>query len=35
MMEKSREEWSGYIQDPEILQFTPERFAEGVLQVIN
>ena len=34
MMEKSRGEWSGYIQDPEILQFTPERFADGVLEVI-
>jgi glycosyltransferase involved in cell wall biosynthesis len=30
MMEKSREEWNGYIEDPQILQFTPERFADGV-----
>jgi glycosyltransferase involved in cell wall biosynthesis len=31
MMVKSRKEWSGYIQDPEILQFTPERFADELL----
>jgi glycosyltransferase involved in cell wall biosynthesis len=35
MMEKSRNEWSGYIEDPQILQFTPERFADGVLEVID
>ena len=31
MMVKSRKEWSGYIQDPEILQFTPERFTDEFL----
>jgi glycosyltransferase involved in cell wall biosynthesis len=35
MMVKSRKEWSGYIQDPEILQFTPERFADALLEVIQ
>jgi len=31
LMEKSRKEWSGYIEDPQILQFTPERFADGLI----
>jgi glycosyltransferase involved in cell wall biosynthesis len=35
MLIKSRAEWNGYIPEPEILKFTPERFAEGVMQVID
>lgn len=35
-MEKSSKDWSGYINNPEILQFTPEKFAEQLLlQVSN
>ena len=30
MMIKSRGKWAGYIKEPEILQFTPEKFAEGI-----
>ena len=35
MLIKSREKWNGYIPEPEILKFTPERFAEGALEVID
>ena len=28
---KSLQEWSGYIEDPEILKFTPEKFADEVM----
>jgi glycosyltransferase involved in cell wall biosynthesis len=35
MMVKSRREWNSYIRDPEILQFTPKRFADEVLEVIH
>jgi glycosyltransferase involved in cell wall biosynthesis len=31
---KSSQEWSGYIKDPEILKFTPEKFADGVLNFL-
>jgi glycosyltransferase involved in cell wall biosynthesis len=34
-MKKSSNAWNGYIQEPEILKFTPEKFAEGVLEVAN
>jgi glycosyltransferase involved in cell wall biosynthesis len=30
-MAVSSKTWSGYIQEPEILQFTPEKFASGVI----
>lgn len=30
-MNRSSQSWSGYIQDPEILQFTPEKFADGLV----
>jgi glycosyltransferase involved in cell wall biosynthesis len=30
-MENSRKEWTGHIQDPEILQFTPKKFADELL----
>ena len=32
---KSLQEWSGYIEDPEILKFTPEKFADEVMEVIG
>jgi glycosyltransferase involved in cell wall biosynthesis len=32
---KSSQEWSDYIENPEILKFTPEKFADGVLKVIG
>ena len=32
-IKRSSNEWSGYIQDPEILKFTPEKFADEVLDV--
>jgi glycosyltransferase involved in cell wall biosynthesis len=32
MLIKSRNKWNGYIQEPEILQFTPEKFAEGLVK---
>jgi len=31
---KSRAEWDGYIPEPEILKFTPEKFAEGVINFL-
>ena len=31
-MKASSNQWSGYIQEPEILKFTPERFADGVIE---
>jgi glycosyltransferase involved in cell wall biosynthesis len=34
-MQASSEEWNGYIQDPEILKFTPEKFADGVVEMIE
>jgi glycosyltransferase involved in cell wall biosynthesis len=34
-MKKSSNAWNGYIQEPEILKFTPEKFAEGVLDTIG
>jgi len=32
---KSRDEWNGYIQVPEILKFTPKMFVEGMLNTIG
>jgi glycosyltransferase involved in cell wall biosynthesis len=32
-MRASSRDWNGYIQAPEILQFTPEKFADGVLNL--
>ena len=32
---KSSKAWSGYMENPEILKFTPEKFAEGVMEVIG
>jgi glycosyltransferase involved in cell wall biosynthesis len=34
-MKRSSNAWSGYIQNPEILEFTPEKFADGVLDAIQ
>jgi hypothetical protein len=33
-MKASSNSWSGFIEEPEILEFTPEKFAEGVLEVV-
>jgi glycosyltransferase involved in cell wall biosynthesis len=32
-MRASSRDWNGYIQAPEILQFTPEKFADGVINL--
>jgi glycosyltransferase involved in cell wall biosynthesis len=32
---KSSQTWSGYIADPEILKFTPEKFADGVISILK
>ena len=32
-MQASSRNWNGYVQDPEILKFTPEKFADGVIQL--
>lgn len=34
-MQASSREWKGYIQKPEILQFTPERFADVVIEIVE
>lgn len=34
MLIKSRDKWAGYINEPEILKFTPERFAEQFLGLL-
>jgi len=34
MLIKSRDEWDGYIPEPEILKFTPERFAVGIINFL-
>jgi hypothetical protein len=30
-MRTSSRQWKGYIQDPQILEFTPEKFADELL----
>jgi glycosyltransferase involved in cell wall biosynthesis len=35
MLIKSRDEWVGYIMEPEILNFTPERFADQLLSQLD
>jgi glycosyltransferase involved in cell wall biosynthesis len=34
-MSTSSRQWNGYIEEPEILKFTPERFADGVVGVVD
>lgn len=34
-MEESRKSWAGNIQNPEILQFTPEKFADAVVSFLT
>jgi glycosyltransferase involved in cell wall biosynthesis len=34
-MSSSSREWNGYIQEPEILKFTPEKFADRVVEIIE
>jgi glycosyltransferase involved in cell wall biosynthesis len=34
-MLKSSQEWSGYIENPKVLKFTPEKFADRLLEVID
>ena len=34
-MNRSSHQWNGYIEEPEILKFTPERFADGMLREIE
>jgi glycosyltransferase involved in cell wall biosynthesis len=34
-MKASSRAWSGYIKEPEILKFTPEMFADGVLDTVQ
>ena len=33
-MAKARDAWSGYISEPEILKYTPKKFAESLLELI-
>ena len=33
-MAKARDDWSGYISEPEILKYTPKKFAESLLELI-
>jgi len=35
MMMKSSQQWTGYIEEPEILQYTPEKFADYLLKFIR
>jgi glycosyltransferase involved in cell wall biosynthesis len=34
-IKRSSNAWRGYIEEPEILEFTPEKFADGVLEVVQ
>ena len=34
-MSESSRQWNGYIEEPEILKFTPERFADGVIRLVD
>ena len=34
-MAKSRENWNGYIDSPQILEYTPERFADEIVRVVG
>ena len=34
-MRKSVEAWTGYIQEPEILLYTPEKFAEEMFTILD
>ena len=34
-MSESSRQWNGYIEEPEILKYTPERFADGVVDLLN
>ena len=34
-MRESSHQWNGYIVEPEILKFTPERFADGVIEILS
>ena len=34
-MSESSRQWNGYIEEPEILKYTPERFADGVVRVVD
>jgi glycosyltransferase involved in cell wall biosynthesis len=34
-MAKSRENWNGYIDSPQILEYTPERFADEIVKVVE
>ena len=33
-MSESSRKWSGYIQEPEILKFTPEKFADELVKIL-
>ena len=34
-MEQSRQSWNGYIEFPQILEYTPERFADEIVKVVG
>ena len=34
-MAKSRQNWNGYIDAPQILDYTPERFADEIVKVVG
>lgn len=34
-MIESRENWTGYLRDPDILKYTPEKFADSILKLVQ
>jgi hypothetical protein len=34
-MAKSRQNWNGYIDTPQILEYTPERFADEIVKAVG
>jgi hypothetical protein len=34
-MQASSRQWNGYIEEPEILKYTPEKFADGIIGTLH
>ena len=34
-MQASSRQWNGYIEEPEILKYTPEKFADGIIAILH
>ena len=34
-MQASARQWNGYIEEPEILKYTPEKFADGIIGILH